>query len=103
MIFWQNMQKYAQPSWTHFTQNFLNHKRNIDMLKYLQPEKYAKAYFALPYTLENHMIEELGFGKQFLMCRKSDRFRVKLRLQNSGNLMHFQKISNKGPTQMQRL
>ena len=25
---------------------------------------------------------------------------IKLRLQNSGNLMHFQKISNKGPTQV---
>ena len=44
------MQKYAESSWTHFTQNFLNRKRNIDrpMLKNLQPEKYAKAYFAFP-------------------------------------------------------
>ena len=42
------MQKYAQSSWAHFTQNFLNRKRNIDMLKHLQPEKYAKA-FAFPY------------------------------------------------------
>ena len=43
------MQKYAQPSEAHFTQNFLNRKRNIpDMLENLQPEKYAKAYFAFP-------------------------------------------------------
>ena len=41
--------KYAQPSWAHFTQNFLNRKRNIDMLKNLQSEKYAKAYFPFPY------------------------------------------------------
>ena len=41
-------EKYAQSSWAHFTQNFLNRKRNIDMLKHLQPEKYAKAYFAFP-------------------------------------------------------
>jgi len=34
--------------WAHFTQIFLNRKRNIDVLKNLQPEKYAKAYFAFP-------------------------------------------------------
>jgi len=55
MEFWQNMQKYARPSCAHFTQNFLNRKRNIDMLKSLQPGKYAKAYFAFPYIFPTYL------------------------------------------------
>jgi len=49
MEFWQNMQKYSRPSWAHFTRNFLNRKRIIDMLENQQPEKYAKAHFTFPY------------------------------------------------------
>ena len=48
-------------------------------------------------TLENYLKKELCFGKQFQMCPKSERFRVKLRLEKTGNLIHFGKIS-KGPT-----
>ena len=41
--------KYAKICWTKlglfYTQNFLNRKKNIDMLKSVQPKKYAKAYY----------------------------------------------------------
>jgi len=49
-------------------------------------------------TLENYLKKELGFGKQFQMFHRSERFRVKLWQTKSCNLMHFGKICNKGPT-----